>query len=204
MKTDGETSFRQTKEGILPRSKVIELEIYGTNIGLVNLFKISKSKRKISPEFIKEIHKYCFEKILSEKAGKYRTEQVSYSGKEAPHYSKIPELIKTLCDDVNHMIDNIITNEDLYIEKIIEMLSLFQHRFVYIHPFLDYNGRMSRLFTNYLLAINDLPIVEINTDDSSNRKKYIRSLQEADNGNYLELQKIITKALNESIDQSSK
>lgn len=199
-KVPGETSWKETKFGILPRSKVIQLEIQGTQKGLLLLQKISVTKEPLSIDLIKRIHKSSFSDILLDRAGAFRTVQVEYSRKEAPHYSKIHEMMQNLIDDIKHGVKQLPSKEsDEYIKTIVELLAFFQHRFVVIHPFLDYNGRMSRMFTNYLLMREQLPTIEIPVTTKTLRKMYIRSLQKADEGDYQALQNIIEKALNESL-----
>jgi len=196
----GSTSYKQTKNGILPRQKVLQMEVTGTKKGLLYLNKTIKTNKILTAEFIKEIHKIGFSDILVEEAGKFRTVQVTYSENEAPHFSKIPELIKTLCDDTEFALSQLPKpGDEEYIGRVVELLSHFQHRFVYIHPFIDYNGRTSRMFTNYLLMRLNLPIIEISTEQEKQRKAYINSLQKADVGDYSNLEEIISEAINESL-----
>ncbi|KKP67023.1 MAG: CRISPR-associated helicase Cas3 [Candidatus Roizmanbacteria bacterium GW2011_GWA2_35_19] len=195
----GATSYKQTKYGILPRQKVLELEVLGTKKGLLFLNQKAKTN-KITPGFIKQIHKASFSEILVDDAGKFRIIQVTYSGKEAPHFSKIAEMIKVLCDDIEFTISKLPkSTDDQFIERVIELLARFQHRFVFIHPFVDYNGRTSRMFTSYILMRLNLPIIEIKTEKNKERKEYIQSLQKADTGEYQKLETIISTALNESM-----
>ena len=201
-KISSETSWKETKFGILPRSKIIQLEILGTQRGLLLLQKISKEKKLLSIELFKRVHKECFRDILQNHAGVFRTTQVEYSGKEALHFSKVHEMMKNLIDDIEHAIKQLpLKVSDFYITSIIELLALFQHRFVVIHPFLDYNGRISRMFTNYLLMREELPIIEIPVTTKLLRKEYIQSLQKADMGDYQALQNIIAEALNASLEK---
>lgn len=200
----GATSYKQTKFGILPRDQVIKFEVQGTKKGLQTLQKIAESNRTISPEFIKEIHKRSFGNILQKDAGILRTIQVTYSSKEAPHYSKLPEMVKNLCDDTEYALTLLPNNEDEnYISKLVEILARFQHRFVFIHPFVDYNGRIARLYTNYILMRAGLPIIEIKVDNEGDRKSYITALQKADDGDYTEIENIIAESLSESLQQTS-
>lgn len=200
----GVTSYKQTKFGILPRDEVIKLEVQGTKKGLQTLQKIAESNRSISLEFIKGIHKKCFGSILQKDAGNFRLVQVTYSSKEAPHYSKVPETMKNLCDDTEYALIQLPNNEDEnYISKLVEILARFQHSFVFVHPFVDYNGRMARLFTNYILMRAGLPIIEIMIDNETDRKAYITALQKADDSDYTEIENIIAESLVESLQQVS-
>ena len=127
---------------------------------------------------------------------------MEYSGKEAPHFSKVHEMVKNLVDDIELALKQLPSKtSDSYITSIVELLALFQHRFVVIHPFLDYNGRMSRMFTNYLLMREELPIIEIPVTTKLLRKGYIQALQQADAEDYQALQNIIAGALNTSLEK---
>jgi Fic family protein len=57
--------------------------------------------------------------------------------------------------------------------------ALLQYKFVRIHPFDDGNGRISRLFMNYVLFKHNLPPVIIK---SSDKKNYLFALNQADAG----------------------
>lgn len=196
----GATSYKQTRFRILPRNKVLELEVVGTRKGLLFLNQTVKLNNKLAPDFIKRVHKIGFSDILMEEAGKFRIIQVTYSGKEAPHFSKISEMTKILCEDTEFALSKLPKSTDnLFIERVVELLSHFQHRFVFIHPFVDYNGRSARMFTSYILMRLSLPIIEVDTEKSKDRKDYIKALQKADEGDYQDLENIISKALNESM-----
>ena len=64
---------------------------------------------------------------------------------------------------------------DTFREKL-ELAFEVHYRFVSIHPFVDGNGRTSRLLMNYILAIFDLPIFYV---FKSNRIPYIKALERA-------------------------
>jgi Fic family protein len=200
VKKGGTTSYKQTKHGILPRHEVLKLEVLGTKKGLVFLNQTIKTNNKLTPNFIKQIHKISFSEILMQDAGKFRTVQVTYSGKEAPHFSRISEMMKVLCDDTEFAISRLPKSTDeIFIERVVELLAHFQHRFVLIHPFVDYNGRTARMFTSYILIRLSLPIIEIKAEKGKERREYVRSLQKADKSDYKDLENIISKALNESL-----
>ena len=95
-------------------------------------------------------------------------------------------------------------NSENYISNIVQLLAQFQHRFVIIHPFVDYNGRMGRLLTNYILMRLRLPIIEIKVENETDRKAYIAALQKADIGDYTSIENIIAEALVESLQETER
>jgi Fic family protein len=63
----------------------------------------------------------------------------------------------------------------------VEFAALAHLRFIFIHPFIDGNGRTARLLMNLILLQNGYPAsVILNVD----RKKYYRVLMEADRERY--------------------
>lgn len=198
MQNSDETSYKSTMQGILPRSQIVLMETRATKIGFQKLETIAKSNTPITLELILSIHKLCFSEILEQDAGVFRVIQVTYSGKEAPIYTKVRELMKVLIEDTEYAISKLPSpKSDDYFSRFIEILAHFQHRFVCIHPFVDYNGRMSRMFTNYILMRSNLPVIEINVNRKDVRNKYIRSLQQADEGDYSTLERMLTDAITE-------
>ncbi|MEK7127391.1 MAG: Fic family protein [Patescibacteria group bacterium] len=199
-KPKGATSFKETAFGIIPRNELLRLEIDGTKRGLEFIHKLASSDEEIiiTSELIKRIHKIAFGWIFPDWAGEYRVVQVEFSGKEAIHFSKIPEMMENLCEDLKVRIANLNFDDTDYIEKVVELVAWFQHRLVFIHPFQDYNGRIARMLTTLILLILKLPAIEISVSGSG-RKKYLEALYTADEGNFSKLEIIISVALNESM-----
>lgn len=115
----------------------------------------------------------------------------------------IPALIKDLTEDLAERLKYIPSpeNQEEFLVTVIALLAWFQNRFVWIHPFNDYNGRVGRLLTN-LLALNfDLPLFEIQADTENDRNAYITAMKNADKHDYTELEGLIAKALQESLEK---
>ncbi|HCR35768.1 hypothetical protein A2130_00595 [Candidatus Woesebacteria bacterium GWC2_33_12] len=199
----GSTSFKDTNFGILPREKLVKLEEKGVKKGLDYISSLNQNVIKttdIDIPLILKLHKISYAWIFPKWAGKFRTIDVAYSGKEAIEYFKVREAITNLCLDLKVRMNHLSSkNNSKYITNVIELVSWFQHRFVQIHPFNDYNGRTARMLTSFLLLKFDLPAIEIKADNKSDRKKYIRAMQEADEGNYSNLEKLIASALEEGL-----
>ena len=95
-------------------------------------------------------------------------------------------------------------DEDAYVAKVVSLLAWFQHRFVLIHPFKDYNGRTARMLTSLILFYLDLPPIELKAETESDRKQYLKAMQKADSGDYSFLENLIGKALIESLNKIQK
>lgn len=200
-KPKGATSYKETAFGILPRSKLLILELEGTKRGLDLVCRlVSRSpKVEITPQIILRIHNESFGWIFPGWAGKFRTVRVEFSGKEAVPPYQVRELIATLCADLKERLKHLNPKSDDFIEKIVELLAWFQHCFVWIHPFQDYNGRVARTLTILILLMLNLPPIEIKAETGLDRKRYLEAMYTADEGNYEKLENLIGKALNESL-----
>lgn len=197
------TSFKETAFGILPRSKIILLEAEGIKKALQYIIRLSEKKAKITPNLIQDIHKEAFGFIFPDWAGKFRTIDVTVGEYEPPHYSKIAVLVKNLCDDLEERFKHIPSpeNEEQFLAEVISLLAWFQHRFVWIHPFKDYNGRIARLLTNLLVLNFGLPALEIKAETGQDRQRYIKSMKAADQHDYSKLERLIADALRESLEK---
>lgn len=197
-KPKGSTSYKQTAFGIVPREKLLALEIEGTQKGIE--FVAQNYQSEITPEIILTIHKIAFGWIFPDWAGKFRTIRVEYSGKEAPLPHLLPQLLTNLCADLTERLKHL-DHENM--KSVVELIAWFQHRFVQIHPFQDYNGRLARMMTIFILLKMGLPPIEIKADTGSDRQKYLDAMYGADEGDYSKLELLIESALNESLVKSS-
>jgi len=200
-KPKGATSYKETAFGILSRSKIIPLEAEGTKKALQYIVRLSEKKTKITPELIQDIHREGFGFIFPDWAGKFRTIDVTVGDYEPPHYSKITILVKNLCDDLEERLKHIPSpeNEEQFLAEVISLLAWFQHRIVWIHPFNDYNGRIARLLTNFLVLNFGLPVLEIKAGTGQDRQRYIKAMKEADNHDLSKLESLLANALKDSL-----
>ena len=137
---------------------------------------------------ILQVHALILNKIEKDFAGRFRTSGVRISGANfvPPNALKIDDYLTELTDWVNTSELNIIIKS-----------AIFHHRFVWIHPFFDGNGRTVRLLFNLLLMKEGFPPAIILRND---RKKYYDSLNSANNGDYRKLLLLIMQAVERSLD----
>lgn len=72
-----------------------------------------------------------------------------------------------------------------------------KYEFLAIHPFIDGNGRTSRLLWNYFLLRDGYPLAYIDIED---RPLYMDSLQKMDKGDTEEYLIVILSAVERSLD----
>lgn len=195
------TSYKETAFGILPRSRIIPLEAEGTKKALQYIIRLSEKKTNISPKLIQDVHRVGFSFIFPDWVGKFRAIDVTVGEYEPPHFSKVAVLAKNLCDDLEERLKYIplSKNEEHFLAEVISLLAWFQHRFVWIHPFKDYNGRVARLLTNLLVLNFGLPVLEIKAETGADRQRYIKAMKSADQNDFSKLERLIADALKESL-----
>ena len=126
-------------------------------------------KKALSEEDILSLHRLFYQQIDVEKAGYYRNVKVYISGSRyaVTAVSKIPAEMQKLVKWYNE-------NE----KKLhpVELAATLHQRFVFIHPFVDGNGRVARLLMNLALLRNGYTIAII---PAILRHEYIYSLETA-------------------------
>lgn len=207
MKKIGETSYKETAFGIIPRSKLIIFEIEGIKKAWDFILDIKNKKDKIpiTVEFIKKTHLKGFGWIFPQFGGEFRKVDVQVSGHIPPKFYLIPQLMSDYIEDLKERTRYLPDlNNDHFLEELISLLAFAHHRFLWIHPFQDYNGRVGRLLINIILLNLDFPPIELKIETKSGRKRYIEALKFADNNDYSKLEKIIKIAIYEAVKEIEK
>ena len=115
--------------------------------------------------------------------------------------NRLTTLVRNLCNDLEERLKHLPTpkKDELFLAEVILLLAWFQHRFVWIHPFKDYNGRIARLLTNLLLLNLGFPILSIKAETGKDRDKYIEAMKAADQNDLSKLENLLAKALEENL-----
>jgi len=178
----------------LPKDKAYTLkEIYlyeANNIALATLKYLSapppKTLAPFSYEWMQQLHYEMFGNVW-DWAGKFRQVELSIGIKAY----LVPTALKELVDDVDFWDKH--KTFDIY-----EIASRLHHRAVQIHPFLNGNGRWSRMLANiYLRQNGSMPVKwqeDLLSSENPKRDEYIQALKMADSGDYqalIEMHKIV-------------
>lgn len=176
-------------EGITIKGKPLKdhLEAKDHKEALDFLYELIDKDKKItvSEYLIRQLHQLVVSKSHSDIAGKYREGNVIITGSQhtPPEGFQVPHEMRKLISWLNK-------NQKRH--NVVELAALLHHKLVYIHPFADGNGRMSRLVMNVLIMKAGYPLAIILRND---RKRYYRVLSEADSGEYAPLCEFVAQAV---------
>lgn len=181
-------TLRETQvvlEGITVGGKSIKehLEVINHEKAILFLDDLVKDNEPISEWNIKNIHQLILKDIDNENAGRYRKENVTIKGAIhiPPDYLKVPELMGRL----------VLTYNNWREYHPIIQAALLHGELVKIHPFIDGNGRTSRLLMNLVLMNKGYNPVIIKKES---RLKYYEALDKAHTtGDYTDFVKLVNK-----------
>lgn len=177
------------------------LEIEGNTLTIEQVTSIIEKKRVIGPQkeiqevknaiavydYLDKLNPFEFESFceahgklmngLVESAGKIRNKSVGIvKGTEIAHIAPRGEMIKPLLSDLFDYLKN---DDDLILIK----SCVFHYEVEFIHPFIDGNGRMGRLWQTLILK-ESYPVFEflpIETLIKKRQEEYYESLGQSDN-----------------------
>ena len=164
-------------------------EVINHNKAFAYVKKCISENKQLDENIVKDIHSILMENILV--GGVYRNVEVRITG--AKHKPPVPS---EMYYQIKEFFSNINSKSDL---NPIELAAWTHAEFVKIHPFIDGNGRTSRLIMNYQLLRNEFLPVSINTED---RLEYFNLLEEyAVNGNLVPFVDFIAKLEEQQLDE---
>lgn len=154
------------------------------------VIKHAQPGAKLSERIILDLHSLVLQKIEKELIGRYRNVGVRITGANfiPPNPLKVPDLMEDL---LKWTLENPLQLHPLL------LATAFHHRFVYIHPFIDGNGRTVRLSYNLMLMANGYPPAIILKQD---RLKYYEALNQANGGKFGMLALMMAQACERSLD----
>ncbi|MCM3761097.1 Fic family protein [Alkalihalobacillus oceani] len=159
-------------EGITVGGKTLRehLEVLNHRDAIHFVEEIVQKAEPLSEWQIKNLHRLVLKGIDDEYAGVYRDQQVFISG--AKHIPPAPFLIKEEMEQLMAWYDQAETKE---LHPVVRG-AMLHAIFVGIHPFIDGNGRTSRLLLNLELMKDGFPPIVIKVE---NRLAYYEALDKA-------------------------
>jgi len=163
--TQRETTLLLEK-GISPSRRPIE-DVKETETHKKVFYEMLSYKKELTLATLLYWHKVLFEETKEDIAGKIRNYNVDISGSKyrSPYAIELDSLLIEFFDWLKKNRKKI---------HPVHLAALAHLRFVTIHPFGDGNGRISRLFMNYILNANGYPMIVINY---AQRNSYYNALE---------------------------
>ena len=189
-------TLRETKvvlEGITIGGKSVKehLEALNHKEAILFLEDLVNGNTELSEWNIKNLHALILKGIDNQNAGKYRQENVVISGatQKPVDYVQVPEKMEKL----------ILEYDEWQQFHPLIRAALLHGEFVFIHPFVDGNGRTARLLMNFeAMKSGYLPII-IRAEE---RTRYYDALDKAmANHDYTDFVKLIVEEENKILDQ---
>jgi len=175
-------------DGLAPEGATLR-EIYEVKNHSEAIDFIRNFNGDLSEDFILKLHSIILKNISKRFAGQYRQTNVKIFGSNVklPSSHIVPQLVKNLIYWYKK-------NKSKYTH--FELAILVSMKFVTIHPFIDGNGRVSRLVMNFLLNKKKYPWINIY---NKKRLKYLEAVRFANNEDYSEIFPFVIKILQENM-----
>ena len=175
-------------DNIAPKGKEMK-EIYEARNHMDAIEFIKGYKKDVSEEFVLKLHSIILKDISGRFAGRYRENEVRIFGSDArfPKSIVVPQLVKGLVYWYNKY------KKELHP---FELAIIFSMKFVSIHPFVDGNGRTSRLLMNFILNRNHYPWIGIRM---RKREEYLNAVRNANEESYGEIIGFAMKTMKENL-----
>lgn len=175
-------------ESLVPKGKTLrEINEARNHLEAINF--INSYKGDLDENFILKLHSIILKNISENFAGRYRETSVRIFKSDAtfPDASKVPQLMKNLVYWYK-------TNKSKM--HPFELAIVFSNKLVSIHPFIDGNGRTSRLVMNFLLKKKKYPWINVYMKQ---RVSYLEAVREANNNNYKPILEFCISTLKENL-----
>ena len=158
--------------GTQVRGKPLKDELESKSLGQANefLYKLISGEEEINKRTLRDLHSLIIPKEVDSSSGSFRKTNVKINKSDhvPPDHNEIDRHINQLFKYINrnsHKMDPL------------EMAVRIHHWLVWIHPFKDGNGRVTRMFTNFYLTSKGYPDLTIKVED---RETYYDALVVAD------------------------
>ena len=178
------TRYIETSAGILSYQELAPLlaeQVAKTEFSIVNREFADMPFYDLLPE----LHRRICVNLTPGIAGYWRRQNVLVGDHEPPPYWQIPMLMRSYTADLEVRLGDLTSSTEeqkIQERKTIADLAFAEGRLLHIHPFKDFNGRVSRLFLIELLYRMNLQVSDPATASPDEAKHYFAALRAYDRG----------------------
>src|ERR1035438_8416850 len=183
----GATRYIQTTRGLLSYSQLAPLLAERVLRVERDIVVRTFGEQGLSPDLILGFHKDIAGDLCPEWAGRWRDAEVRVGEHHPPPPYRVPLLMRDYGEDLRVRLLNATGHMD---DLLLETLAFAEGRLLSIHPFTDFNGRVTRLFLRELLRRLELPPVDLVPTCPADEALYRAALRAGDGLDWSPLVKI--------------
>jgi CRISPR-associated endonuclease/helicase Cas3 len=183
----GATRYIQTTRGLLSYSQLAPLLAERVLRVERDIVVGTFGEQGLSPDLILGFHKDIAGDLCPEWAGRWRDAEVRVGEHHPPPPYRVPLLMRDYGEDLRVRLLNATGHMD---DLLLETLAFAEGRLLSIHPFTDFNGRVTRLFLRELLRRLELPPVDLVPTCPADEALYRAALRAGDGLDWRPLVKI--------------
>jgi Fic family protein len=190
-------TFCVLKDGITIGGKPLKdhLEAINHKKAIDYISEIFTKVEPVTERDVKYLHFLILRDINDRYAGRYRDDDVIIVGSK--HTPPLPDKVPGLMQDFSKWL---VTRQELKDLHVIEFAAMAHYKLVNIHPFIDGNGRTSRLLMNLILMKYGYPIAVIDCEREP-RMIYYNAIRQADEGNSEPFKLLIAQYVDKTADK---
>lgn len=140
--------------------------------------------RDLTEDLFLDLHRRICGDLTPDFAGRWRDKDVVVGDHEPPPHYQVPQRMRDYVRDLQVRVESLPPEPD---DLWLEMLAFAEGRLLSIHPFLDFNGRVTRVFIDLLTCRLGLPDVDPTPDLGDDTRRYFEALRAADRSNWAPL-----------------
>jgi len=184
---DGATRYIETTRGLLSYSQLAPLLAERVLRVEHSIASAAFASHPLGSDLLLELHRQVAGDLVPEWAGRWRHAEVRVGLHHPPPPHRVPILMRDYSADLRVRLEYASGHME---ELLLEMLAFAEGRLLSIHPFTDFNGRVTRLFLRELLRRLDLPPVDLVPTDPKEEKDFLAALHAGDQLDWRPLMRI--------------
>ena len=159
--SDHATRYLETTHGRLSHTELAPLLAQEVTAAELAIAAGDFDSRNFDDLLIADLHRRLCENLTPQFVG-WRHVDVLIGAHTPPAYCEVPEAMRGYALDLAEQQRHLARTDD----ELIEFLAFAEGRLLSIHPFVDFNGRATRLFLTLLLRRLDLPALDPTPSDA--------------------------------------
>lgn len=179
-------------EGLDLQDKDSNIEYFNLDNALNYVVNLVENKVPLTKKVMLDIHRILSNSLLSD----------NYSGnvRDCPNFIGNGNYRTAQVNQINKLLDGLFDTIDK-IENPIVKAAYFSYNLVSIHPFVDFNGRLSRLCESYILMYYGYPIISLDDNDIDKYMKLIRVGQENEDSIHMKYIEFVANKVLEGLNE---